>query len=88
MLRTQNALSLCMMVKNEERDLPRCLESVCGLADALIVIDTGSKDATHRIAAGFGAEVITFDFAVVDFAAASNCAMARAWPVDISARRG
>lgn len=73
-----NALSLCMMTKNEERNLPRCLESVRGLADELIVVDTGSTDATHRIAAAFGAKVIPFDFAVVDFAAARNCAMAHA----------
>src|SRR5580704_579870 len=78
MLRMRNALSLCMMVKNEERNLPRCLESVRGLADELIVVDTGSTDATHRIAAGFGAEVIPFDFAIVDFAAARNCAISRA----------
>jgi glycosyltransferase involved in cell wall biosynthesis len=78
MLRMGNALSLCMMVKNEERNLPKCLESVRGLADELIVVDTGSTDATHRIAAGFGAEVIPFDFAIADFAAARNFAMARA----------
>lgn len=67
-----------MIVKNEERNLPRCLESVRGLAGELIVVDTGSTDATHRIAAGYGAEVIPFDFAPVDFAAARNCALARA----------
>jgi glycosyltransferase involved in cell wall biosynthesis len=74
----QDALSLCMIVKNEERNLPRCLEPVRGLAGELIVVDTGSTDATHRIAAGFGAEVIPFDFTLVDFAAARNCALARA----------
>ena len=78
MLRMHYALSLCMMAKNEERNLPRCLESVRGLADELIVVDTGSTDATHRIAAGFGAQVIPFDFAIVDFAAARNCAIGRA----------
>jgi glycosyltransferase involved in cell wall biosynthesis len=78
MLHMQDALSLCMIVKNEERNLPRCLESARGLAGELIVVDTGSTDSTRRIAAGYGAEVIPFDFAIVDFAAARNCALARA----------
>src|SRR5580704_9467536 len=72
------ALSLCMIVKNEERNLARCLDSVRGLAGELIVVDTGSTDATPRIAAGFGAQVIPFDFTRVDFAAARNQAIARA----------
>ena len=71
-------LSLCMIVKNEERNLPECLDSVRGLAREFIVVDTGSTDATPRIAARCGAEVIPFDFTVVDFAAARNCAIARA----------
>ena len=72
------ALSLCMIVKNEERSLPQCLDSVRDLAGELIVVDTGSTDETPRIAASYGAEVIPFDFAAVDFAAARNCAIARA----------
>jgi glycosyltransferase involved in cell wall biosynthesis len=48
------------------------------LAGELIVVDTGSTDATPSIAARYGAEVIPFDFTVVDFAAARNCAIARA----------
>jgi glycosyltransferase involved in cell wall biosynthesis len=72
------ALSLCMIAKNEERNLARCLDSVRGLAGELIVVDTGSTDATPRIAAGFGAQVIPFDFTRVDFAAARNQAIARA----------
>jgi glycosyltransferase involved in cell wall biosynthesis len=71
-------LSLCMIVKNEERNLPRCLDSVRGLAGESIVVDTGSSDATPAIAAGYGAEVIPFDFSTVDFAAARNQAIARA----------
>jgi glycosyltransferase involved in cell wall biosynthesis len=73
-----DALSLCMVVKNEERNLPRCLDSVRDLAGELIVVDTGSTDQTLRIAAGYGARVIPFDFTTVDFAAARNCAIARA----------
>ena len=72
------ALSLCMIVKNEERNLPRCLDSVRDLAGELIVVDTGSTDRTPPIAACRGAEVIPFDFTIVDFAAARNCAIGRA----------
>jgi glycosyltransferase involved in cell wall biosynthesis len=71
-------LSLCMIVKNEERNLQQCLDSVRGLAAEVIVVDTGSTDATPGIAAGYGAEVIPFDFLTVDFAAARNQAIARA----------
>jgi len=73
-----DALSLCLLVKNEERNLPRCLDSVRGLAGEIIAVDTGSTDATARIAAQYGAEVIPFDFTVVDFAAARNHAIAHA----------
>ncbi len=64
------ALSLCMIAKNEEHNLPRCLDSVRDLAGECIVVDTGSTDATPHIAARYGAEVIPFDFKAVDFAAA------------------
>ena len=45
-------ISLCMIVKNEERVLKRCLDSVRDLVDEIIIVDTGSTDATKRIAAG------------------------------------
>ena len=71
-------LSLCMIVKNEESSLQKCLDSVRGLAGELIVVDTGSTDETIRIAARNGAEVVPFDFAFVDFAAARNQSIDRA----------
>jgi glycosyltransferase involved in cell wall biosynthesis len=74
----RDTLSLCMIVKNEERDLPRCLDSVRGLTREFIVVDTGSTDGTARVAACCGAQVIPFDFSVVDFAAARNRAIERA----------
>jgi glycosyltransferase involved in cell wall biosynthesis len=67
-----------MIVKNEGRNLGQCLDSVRGLASEFIVVDTGSTDATPRIAAEYGAQVILFDFARVDFAAARNRAIANA----------
>jgi glycosyltransferase involved in cell wall biosynthesis/predicted Zn-dependent protease len=64
-------VSLCMIVKNEERHLARCLRSVADLVDEMIVVDTGSSDRTREIATECGAQV--FDFVWVDsFAAARN----------------
>ena len=75
---TTPSLSLCMIVKNEHAVLPRCLDSVGGLADEVIVVDTGSTDATPEIAALYGAKVFPFEFGAVDFAAARNHGLARA----------
>lgn len=50
-------LSICMMVKDEEENLKRCLPSLQGVADEIIVIDTGSSDGTVSLAESFGAKV-------------------------------
>lgn len=73
-----DALSLCMVVKNEASNLARCLDSVQGLPGDLIIVDTGSTDDTLRIAARYGARVLPFDFTTADFAAARNHAIAHA----------
>lgn len=73
-----NGLSLCMIARNEEHNLARCLDSVGGLAAGIVVVDTGSIDGTPRIAAEYGARVIPFDFTRPDFAGARNCAIAHA----------
>lgn len=39
-------LSLCMIVKDEEKVLGRCLESVAGIVDEIVIVDTGSTDKT------------------------------------------
>ncbi|MHB1558022.1 MAG: glycosyltransferase [Isosphaeraceae bacterium] len=66
-----------MIVRDEERNLANCLESVRGIFDEIVVVDTGSVDRTVEIARSFGARV--FDFVWVDdFAAARNAALARA----------
>jgi GT2 family glycosyltransferase len=63
--------SLCMIVRNEEANLPGCLQSVEGLFDEIIVVDTGSEDGTREVARQFGARV--FDFPWVDsFGTARN----------------
>lgn len=68
---TMPTLSLCMIVKNEEEQLPGCLESIHGLVDQIIVVDTGSSDRTVDIARAFGAEIAFFPWCD-DFAAARN----------------
>ncbi|MFK8185373.1 MAG: tetratricopeptide repeat protein [Phormidesmis sp.] len=70
-------LSLCMIVKDEANNLPRCLASVKDLADEMVVIDTGSGDDTPMIAERAGAKV---DFCPWedDFAKARNVSLSRA----------
>src|SRR5581483_4220690 len=67
-----SSIALCMLVRDEERSLARCLDSACGLVDDIIVVDTGSIDRTREIAASYRARVLAFDFSHVDFAAARN----------------
>ena len=71
-------ISLCMIVKNEERVLKRCLDSVANLVDELIIVDTGSTDATMEIAASYPKAKV-YEFAWInDFAAARNFAFSKA----------
>jgi len=51
-------ISVCMIVKNEERFLDQCLRSVQDIADEIVIVDTGSTDRTVEIAKSFGARVI------------------------------
>lgn len=64
-------ISLCMIVKNEEETIERCLKSVEGAVDEIIVVDTGSGDRTKEIASGLGAKVYDFKW-IDDFSAARN----------------
>lgn len=50
-------ISLCMIVKNEEKFLPQCLNSVKDYVDEIVVVDTGSTDRTIEIAESYGARV-------------------------------
>lgn len=68
---TRDTLSVCLIVKDEEQHLVRCLSSLKSLADELIVIDTGSTDTTREIATIFGAQVYEFPWNG-DFSAARN----------------
>jgi glycosyltransferase involved in cell wall biosynthesis len=70
-------ISLTMIVRNEEINLPHALESVRGLFDEVIVVDTGSTDRTKEAAEGFGAQVFDFPW-VDDFSKARNAALSHA----------
>ena len=52
------ALSAFLITQDEEHDLPGCLRSLAGLADEIVVVDSGSRDRTGAIAREFGARVI------------------------------
>ena len=72
-------ISLCLIVKNEEKFLDTALKSVeivLGLSD-MVVIDTGSTDRTKAIALDNGANVFDFDW-IDDFSAARNFAASKA----------
>ena len=64
-------LSACLIVRNEARVLERCLTSLSGVVDEIVVVDTGSTDATPEIAAGFGARICRHVWRD-DFSAARN----------------
>lgn len=70
-------LSLCMIVKNEERFLRGCLESCQDVVDEMIIVDTGSTDRTVEIAESFGAKVIHHEWKD-DFSEARNISLAHA----------
>ncbi len=70
-------LSLCMIVKNEAKHLPRCLASVRGVVDEMVVVDTGSTDDTAAVAERLGARVYHYAWCD-DFAAARNVAVSHA----------
>ncbi len=71
------SLTVCMIARNEQANLARSLPSVRDVADQIVVLDTGSDDATAEVAAGHGAEVGRFAWCE-DFAAARNAAIDRA----------
>lgn len=53
-------ISLCMIVKDEEMNIARCLDSVANLVDEIIIVDTGSKDQTVEIASKYTSKVYSY----------------------------
>ena len=70
-------LSLCMIVKNEEDYLERCLESVKNAVDEMVIVDTGSTDKTKAICRKYAARIYNFEW-TESFAEARNFGIAKA----------
>jgi len=80
-------LSVCMIVRDEEKMLGQCLKSVKGLTEEIVILDTGSEDNTVRVAKDFDAKVFHFTWCD-DFSAARNKALeycTRDWVFQIDA---
>jgi glycosyltransferase involved in cell wall biosynthesis len=69
-------ISLCMITRNEEQYLARCLNSVRAIVDEIILVDTGSADRTIDVARLFGAQVYDFVWND-DFSAARNFSLSK-----------
>lgn len=70
-------ISVCMIVKNEETVLDRCLKSLVPIADEIIVVDTGSTDRTKEIASGYTDKIYDFSW-TGNFSDARNYAFSKA----------
>ncbi|MGN2338865.1 glycosyltransferase [Clostridium cagae] len=70
-------LSLCMIVKNEEKNLERCLESIKDIVDEIIIVDTGSIDNTLKIAEKYNAKIFFYKWDN-SFANARNYSLSKA----------
>lgn len=67
-------ITALLIVRNEVRNLPDCIESIAGSVDEIVVVDTGSDDGTVDLARSAGARVSHFPW-IGDFAAARNAAI-------------
>jgi glycosyltransferase involved in cell wall biosynthesis len=90
----QPSLSVCMIARDEEAVLGRCLASLKGIAREICVVDTGSKDGTPEVALSYGAKLVRFtecnsaDGRIIDFSAPRNVALKLAtqeWILQIDA---
>ncbi len=68
---TSPLISLCMIVKNEEQVLDKCLNSIQQYVEEIIIVDTGSTDATVSIASKYTNQIYHFEW-IDDFSAARN----------------
>lgn len=74
---TAITFSLCMIVKDEEKVLARCLDSIRDLMDEIIIVDTGSKDETKKIAARYTDKIFDFRW-TGNFSEARNFSFSKA----------
>ena len=70
-------LSLCMITKNEEKNISRCLDSIKDIVDEIIIVDTGSTDKTIEIAKSYGANIYHYEWSN-DFSKARNVSLQKA----------
>ncbi len=70
-------VSLCMIIKDEEATLGRCLDSIAEAIDEIIIVDTGSTDRTKEIARQYTEKIYDFPW-IDDFAAARNFSFSKA----------
>jgi glycosyltransferase involved in cell wall biosynthesis len=70
-MKPSTQLAVVILTYNEEVNLPRCLESLCGLVCSIVVVDSGSTDRTPEIARLHGATLISHPF--------ENYAVQRNW---------
>lgn len=70
-------ISLCMIVKNEEMHIARCLESIAELVDEIIIVDTGSEDRTVEIASDYTSKIYSYPWKD-DFSDARNYSFSKA----------
>src|SRR4051794_39937094 len=71
MISRKARVSLCMIVRDEEQNLADCLRPVAELFDEIVIVDTGSRDATRQVARQFTDRVVEFTWCD-DFSAARN----------------
>lgn len=69
-------ICVCMIVKNEEKFLRGCLDSVKYVADEIVIVDTGSTDKTIEIAQEYKSKIFNFEW-INDFSAARNFALSK-----------
>ncbi|QQS07394.1 MAG: glycosyltransferase family 2 protein [Fibrobacterota bacterium] len=80
-------LIACLIARDEQENLPRCLRSLAGVVDGICLVDTGSTDSTVAIARSFGAEVKSIPWED-DFAKARNASLDMAqgdWVLQVDA---
>ena len=70
-------LSLCMIVKDEENVIRRCLDSVINIVDEIIIVDTGSTDTTKEIVKEYTSKIYDFKW-IDDFSEARNFSFSKA----------